>query len=341
MLDGYVSERLGVALPIDRAVLEACQLRLLKSTVEHAVNNSKYYVQHLRGAHFDSLSDFSFLPFTTPDDMRVNGEKMLCLPPRRIDRVVTLLTSGTTGNPKRIFFTSGELKLTEEYFMHGMAEFVSPGQRIIILFPGKSPDCLNDILSRALVRLNTTPNVFGFPGPERYVELAKLILDGNFDFLVGPPEAVAGFSRFSAQSGISERLAGRLRGVLLAASYVSEDCINDISSYLKCSIFEHYSMTETGYAGCVGCKKTGTYHIWESDIYYEIIDPENGRHMPDGELGEVVVTTLGKRAMPFIRYRTGDMSRRLSEPCPCGSRLHRLDRVGSRPEPKKFERPNV
>ena len=341
MLDGYVSERLGLSLPLDRERLEARRLSLLKSTVEYAVNNSRFYEKRLSGMHFDTLEEFSRLPFTYPDDLRTDGSAMLCVSPRDTDRVVTLLTSGTTGTPKRIFFTSEELKLTETYFMHGMAEFVSPGQRIVILFPGKSPDCLNDILSRALVRLGTIPYAFGFPTPERYTELLQLIFDGSFDFLVGPPEAISGFARFAVSVGADKKLAGQIRGVLLAASFASDGCINEIKAAFRCEVFGHYSMTETAYAGCVGCTKTDAYHSWESDVYYEIVDPESGIPLPAGERGEIVVTTFGKRAMPFIRYRTGDISRLITVPCPCGSRLYRLGRVESRPEPKKFERPGV
>ena len=76
--------------------------------------------------------------------------------------------------------------------------------------------------------------------------------------------------------------------------------------------------------------------MWESGLYYEIIDPDAGVPLPEGEVGEIVVTTLNREGMPFLRYRTGDISRFLPGPCPCGSALRRLERVGERPAGKKF-----
>ena len=341
MLDGYVSRRLGYTRLLTRTELDEKRLALLKEAVRYAVNNSKFYEEKLKGAEFDSFKDYSALPFTTPGDVISHGHNMLCVPARDIHRVVTLFTSGTTGTPKRIYFTEEELKLTDEYFSHGMAEFVTAGRRVLILFPGRSPDCLNDLLSRALLRIGVQSAVFGFPAQESYGKLLNTVIEGNFDFLAGPPEAVSGFACYLLEEGLSHRLSGRIKGVLLAASCVTEKCVEEIKTAIGCPVFEHYSMTETAYAGCVGCTVTPAYHIWESDLYYEIVDPESGRPLPPGEAGEIVVTTMGKRAMPFIRYRTGDLSRLIEEPCPCGSILHRLSRVESRPEPKKFECPEL
>jgi phenylacetate-coenzyme A ligase PaaK-like adenylate-forming protein len=72
------------------------------------------------------------------------------------------------------------------------------------------------------------------------------------------------------------------------------------------------------------------YHLREADLLFEIIDPVSGLPIPDGEWGEVVFTTLTRRGMPLIRYRTGDRSRFLTDPCPCGTVLRRLDRVSGR-----------
>ncbi len=341
MLDGYVSRRLGSARILTRAEQDDKRLSLLKEAVSHAVNNSRFYGERLKGADFDSFESFSALPFTTPEDVISRGHDMLCVPARDIHRVVTLFTSGTTGTPKRIYFTEEELRLTEEYFSHGMAEFVTAGQKVLILFPGRSPDCLNELLTRALSRIGVKSQVFGFPAPGSCGELLKTVIDGYFDFLAGPPEAVSGFARYLLDENLSHRLSGRIKGVLLAASCVTEKCVEEIKAAFGCTVFEHYSMTETAYAGCVGCTVTPTCHIWESDLYYELVDQESGLPVLPGETGEIVVTTLRKRAMPFIRYRTGDLSRLITRPCPCGSILRRLSRVESRPDPKKFRRPEI
>jgi len=80
----------------------------------------------------------------------------------------------------------------------------------------------------------------------------------------------------------------------------------------------------------VDCEAHMGYHLREADLYFEIVDPLTGEVLPDGELGEVVFTTLNRTGMPLIRYRTGDVSRFLPGPCGCGTMLRRLERVQCR-----------
>jgi phenylacetate-coenzyme A ligase PaaK-like adenylate-forming protein len=95
-------------------------------------------------------------------------------------------------------------------------------------------------------------------------------------------------------------------------------------------VFNHYGMTETGLGGGVECEARRGYHLREADLYVEVVEPNGTRPMPDGERGEVVVTTLTRTGMPLIRYRTGDLSRFIPGPCPCGTDLRTLERITGR-----------
>lgn len=97
-----------------------------------------------------------------------------------------------------------------------------------------------------------------------------------------------------------------------------------------CRVFNHYGSTEMGLGGGVECEALRGYHLREADLYFEIVDPVSGQAVPDGECGEVVFTTLTREGMPLIRYKTGDFSRFLKEPCPCGTVLKRMDKVRGR-----------
>ena len=101
-----------------------------------------------------TLADLAELPFTTAADIRSDPLALLCVSQGRIARAVTLQTSGTTGPTKRIFFSPEDLALTLDFFHHGMATLVSPGQRVLILLPGKLPDSVGDLLRRALGRMH-------------------------------------------------------------------------------------------------------------------------------------------------------------------------------------------
>lgn len=89
-------------------------------------------------------------------------------------------------------------------------------------------------------------------------------------------------------------------------------------------------MTEMGLGGGVECQARRGYHLREVDLYFEIVNPATGEAVADGESGEIVFTTLSRRGMPLIRYRTGDLSRFVPGICPCGTVLKTLERVRQR-----------
>lgn len=336
MLDRWVADTIGAEAPLTREALERWQLARLRETAAYARENSAFYRARLPAGEISSFADFAALPMTTADDLRAHGLQMLCVSPDSIARVVSLTTSGSTGKPKRVFFTQADQERTIDYFRHGMGEFVRPGSRVVSLFPGDSPGSLNDLLRQGLERMDTELRLTGYPTPDRYEAVLRMIADSGADALVGPASAVGGLARSSAGTEVGETLAAQVESVLLAAEYVSAADRTDIGRLWRCRVNEHYSMTETGLAGAVGCVQPGGYHVWEAGLYYEVVDPRTGAVLPDGALGELVVTTLTREGMPMIRYRTGDHSRFLTGRCACGSVLRRLERVRARPQKKKF-----
>jgi phenylacetate-CoA ligase len=118
--------------------------------------------------------------------------------------------------------------------------------------------------------------------------------------------------------------------VLLSTDYVPQSIVAAIESAWGCRVFNHYGTTEMGLGGGVFCEGDYGYHLREADLFFEIIDPHSGRAVPDGEPGEVVFTTLTRVGMPLLRYRTGDFSRFLPEPCPCGSLLKSMAKIAGR-----------
>ena len=339
MLDGWVAARLGLPAPLTRRALERRQLERICDTLAHAAAHSAFYRARLPADRVSSWEEFAALPFTWPEDIRTQGARMVCVGGGEIERVFTVLeTSGSSGRPKRICFTAGELEDTVDYFHHGMLEFAGAGDTAAILFPGRSPHSLNALLSEALRRMGAVPVVLGLPGPEDGPAVLERIVSLGARRLIGPPFAVAALAERSRALGLDGPVGRTVDSVLLAGSFVSETHCRTISEIWGCRIDEEYGMTETGLAGAVGCTLGGGYHPWSSDLYYEIVDPETGAVLPDGQEGELTVTTLGRRGMPLIRYRTGDISRILPGPCPCGSVLPHMARVGDRHCEKKYQR---
>lgn len=339
--EDWICARIGASSPLTRQALEAQQLHALNETLAYARAHSPFYRARLPEGKLTSLEALSALPFTTPDDLRQSGRQMLCVKPDAISRIVTLSTSGSTGMPKRVYFTPEDQERTIDYFHHGMATLIAPGSTVLILFPGSSPGSLNDLLMRGLERMGCMGIPFGFPTPERYEELCAAIEKTSASCLVGSARSIAGAAKWSLQHGRSRAVSARLNTVLLAADFVPEEACAAIRSIWSCTVHEHYGSTESGLGGALSCSAHHGYHIQACDLYVEIIDPCTLQPVPFGCQGELVFTTLTRKGMPFIRYRTGDRSRFLPGPCSCGSIVPRIDRVESRPQPKKFQRPDA
>lgn len=336
MLDAWVSEMLGLSGALTRGEIERWQLERLREVVSYARENSAFYRERLPAGEIASLAGFAALPFTTPEELRGQGGRMVCVHSREIERVVTLQSSGSTGSPKRIYSTAADQELTVEYFRRGMSGYVSAGDLVLSVLPGENPGSLNDLLKKGLERMGARLLTFGYPADSDLPRLLETILCRGVSSLVGPVSANARAAEYSVSAGLDAALAGRIKSVLLSAEYVPAERRALIERVWRCRVNEQYSMTETGYTGPVSCHVPGGYHVWEAGLYYEIVDPGSGLPVPEGEYGEIVVTTLLRRAMPLIRYRTGDRSRFVQGTCRCGSVLRRIERVGARPQEKKF-----
>ena len=328
-LEGWTAARLGlVEKRLDRRLLESYQLEKLSATIRLAAANSPFYRKHLgRNAAegLRTLADLTGLPFTDAADLRRYGSQMVCVSQSQINRVVTLDTSGTVGDPKRLWFTAEDQNLTVDFFQAGMSTLTRPGDRVLILLPGRRPGSVGALLAQALMGMSMTPLPYDWSG--NLADAASFLQYERVDSVVGSPIQVLAVARYSAERG------GPLpcpRTVLLSTDYAPRSLIREVERIWNCRVFDHYGMTEMGLGGGVECEAHVGYHLRETDLFFEIVDPQTGERLPDGCEGEVVFSTLTRRGMPLIRYRTGDLSRFLPEPCGCGSVLKRLDRLGGR-----------
>lgn len=314
--------------PLTRRAIKTYQLEKIREMVSYAGQESPFYRRLFGDAGSTQVwdwKDVNLLPFTTSEDLREQGMKLLCTPLEEIERVVTLETSGTTGSPKRLCFTAEDLAATADFFRCGMSTLVQPGETVLILLPGERPDSVGTLLAGALASSGIKPVVLG-PVTDCAATRAELLKYPGA-CLVGIPTQILSLARSDADKEIP---FGWVKSVLLASDYVPHAIRSALEQLWGCLVLEHYGMTETGLGGGVECEAAAGYHMREADLYTEIIDPETGERCPDGCVGEVVFTTLSRRGMPLIRYRTGDLARLLEEPCPCGSSLKRLEKVQGR-----------
>ncbi len=310
---------------LSRPEIEQYQGKRLRHLIDYCRQHSSFYRRKLADAAIStraSLDDLAGLPFTTEDDLRRHGAEMVCVSQDEVARIITIHSSGTTGAPKRLFFTEKDLEQTLDFFHQGMQPLVDPGQRVVILLPGTTPDSTGHLLAQALHRMDVSSDILGLvddPG-----QAARQLGEIRPDVLVGFPVQILAIARMAASLALP---LGTIRSVLLCSDYVPKSLCSQVSELLACDIFTHYGTVETGLGGGVDCAAHQGAHLREADLLFEIIDPHTARPLADGTWGEIVVTTLTRAGMPLIRYRTGDLGQLLSGPCPCGSHIRRLDKV--------------
>jgi phenylacetate-coenzyme A ligase PaaK-like adenylate-forming protein len=328
-LDAWVAKEIGTSTPpISCVDIQSYQLDRINRIIPYVKKNSRYFREALKlfPDQVGSLEEFTRFPFTTGDTLREIPEKLICVSQQDIARVVTFNTSGTTGKPKRCFFTQDDLELTVDFFGTGMSTLVSPGDRVLILLPDKTPDSVGDLLYRGLERIGAIP--FKHGPVHDLDETLGCMCANRVNALVGVPTQVLALARY--QESRSKEFPVHIKSILLSTDYVPEAIVSVLETVWGCAVYNHYGMTEMGLGGGVFCSGRYGYHLREADMYFEIIDPQTGKNLPDGQTGEVVFTTLTRTGMPLIRYRTGDYSRFLPEKCPCGSDLKSLEKISGR-----------
>jgi phenylacetate-CoA ligase len=318
-LDAWIAQKIGSASGLTRDALTSYQLDSLRETLEWARKKSRFYQERLKGApsSISNQDDLARLPFTTAHDLRADGPGMVCVSQDNIQRVVTLDTSGTTGQPKRLFFTKEDQELTLDFFRVGMSTFTRPGERVLILLPCERAGGVGDLLAQALIRLGGQPIRHGVV--QDLNATLSVMQTECVDGVVGIPAQVLALARHSPGQKINH--------VLLSTDHVPGSISRAIEQAWGCRVYNHYGMTEMGLGGGVDCQARRGYHLREADMLFEIIDPLSGQPMPEGATGEVVFTTLTRRGMPLIRYRTGDISHFLPGACPCGTSLSTLAHI--------------
>ncbi len=325
-LDGWIDATIGPG-----TTLEEYQLRMLRKTLALVRRHSRYGAEKFAAVspeEIHTLADVHKLPFTTAKEVAEYGQGMLCVGGREIHRIVTIPTSGTSGAAKRLFFTQEDQELTRDFFHHGMLNLTGPGGRVLVLLPCDTPGNTGALLCEALGRVPAEALPFGIVTAENADEAEALLLESEADAIVGIPTQLLWLAGGPLAGCI--RRAGRLKSALLATDHVPAPLAKRIEQAWGCRVFEHYGLTESGLGGGVSCEAQGGYHLREADLLVEIVDAETGQPLPDGQEGEVVFTTLTRRAMPLIRYRTGDRACFSLRPCACGSSLRTLCRVEGR-----------
>ncbi len=310
----------------DKETLDNYKLKKFIETINYAKENSKFYKDKLKEVYTDSiksLKDIDAVPFTYPKEVAERSYEFLCIPQKYVTRIVTLKTSGTTVvDGKKIFFTDKDLNLTVNFFAEGFKAMVNAGDKVMIMMPGETYGSLGDIIKKSLDRLNIECFVYGVL--KDCEDAGNFIENNHINTIVALPMQAMYLSKMK-----DDIFKHNIKKLMLSADYVPEVIIKGFNKN-DIIVFTHYGLTETGYGCAVECEQLNGYHIRENDVYLEIIDPVTGFVSEDGDIGEIVLTTYNREAMPLIRYRTGDYGLYKTENCKCGTFLKTLERSKGR-----------
>lgn len=316
-----------------RGELQAVQSRRLRETVQHAYENVEFYREALDDAgvapdDVQTVDDVTELPFTTKAAFREQYPDGLFAVPNE-DIVRLHASSGTTGKPKIVGYTEADLDLWHGVMARSMrAAGITASDTVQNAYGyGLFTGGLGFHGGAEELGTEVVPSSSG--NTQRQIDLAQ---DLDSDALGCTPSYALYFAEAAEDMGIDAAEDLALSTVLYGAEPCTEPMREAIETRLGATGIENYGLSELiGPGVAVECHEAQDgLHIWEDHFYPEIIDPDTGEVLPEGEEGELVLTSLSKEALPILRYRTGDMTSLTAEPCQCGRTMVRMDGVTGR-----------
>jgi len=306
---------------LERPALRRLQSDRLSATLERAAR-TPFYRERL-----GTCRDLSQLPFTTKADLRAGFPYGFLAVP--LDEVVRLhSSSGTTGNPTVIYHTRADIASWQDLVA-----------RCMYMAGMRSTDVFQNIMGYGLF----TGGLGFHYGAEKLGAMTIPVGPGNSkrqiwfmrEFKTTVMHILPSYAlRLAAhvrELGLDPRRDFGVRMAFVGAEPHTEETRRRIEETWNLRAFNSYGLSEMcGPGVAFECPEQAGMHIWEDRFLVEIVDPDTGAPVPDGECGELVLTTLDREATPLVRYRTRDLTRLIPEPCPCGRTHRRIDRIRGR-----------
>jgi len=308
--------------------INANQLQLVNKQIKRLIDCQNFYGRKLKEAGVDQLAskeDFEKLPFSEKDDLReCYPLGLMACPEEEVVRIHS--SSGTTGTPVIIPYTKKDVEdwaimFKRCYELAGITNkdriHITPGYGLWTAGIGFQAGC--ELLGAMAIPM----------GPGNTEKQLQMMMDLKSTVLCATSSYALLLAEEIAKRGIKDRI--HLTKGVIGSERWGEKMRKRIREELGIELYDIYGLTEIYGPGIgVNCKYDTGMHIFDDYLYTEIIDPETGKVLPDGEWGEIVITTLVKEGAPLIRYRTHDLSRIIPGECPCGRTYPRLDVIAGR-----------
>ena len=316
---------------LSRSGIEALQSERLRATVRHCMNSPFYKKRFAEcGLTPDDIrtpADLYKIPFTTKQDLRDTYPFGIASVP--LEKCVRLhSSSGTTGNPTVVLHSARDLDQWAEavarclWMVGCRPDDVFQNSSGYGMFTGG----LGFQYGAERLGMMTVP-----AGAGNTLRQLKFFTDFGTTVVHAIPSYAGRLYEVMCQQGIDPRRDLKLRTLVIGAEPHSEDTRRRIEDMLGVKAYNSFGMSEMcGPGVAFECLEQNGMHIWEDYYIVEIVNPDTLEPVPDGEVGELVLTTINREAMPLLRYRTRDLTRILPGPCPCGREHKRIDRMKGR-----------
>lgn len=299
------------------------QFQLIKEQLKKLTEKECFYKQKLEGidiASIQSQEDFEKLPFTWKGDLREAYPLGLqAVPEEEVVRIHS--SSGTTGTPVIIPYTAKDvddwaIMFKRCYEMAGVTNLdrvhITPGYGLWTAGIGFQNGA--EKLGAMVVPM----------GPGNTDKQLRMMMDLKSTVLCATSSYALLLAEEIAKRGIGNKI--HLKKGVIGSERWGEKMRKRIANELGVQLYDIYGLTEVYGPGIgISCDHECGMHVWDDYLYFEIVNPKTGEVLPDGEIGELVITTLKKEGAPLIRYRTHDLTRFIPGDCPCGSKYPRID----------------
>jgi len=317
---------------LSRQELEALQWQRLQQTLQRASHASPFYAKRLKQAGISSvelkgLADISRVPLTSKQDLRDHYPYgFICIPREHLLRLH--VSSGTTGQATAVFYSRQDVD--------SWADLMA---RCMYMTGARPGDVFQNMTGYGLFtgglgfhygaeRLGALTIPAGAGNTKRQIQLLQ---DFSTTIIHIIPSYALHLMEVMTEQGINPRERLQLRIAYLGAEPYSEEVRQRVEAFYGIRAYNSYGLSEMNGPGVAfECPEQNGLHIWEDAYLVEVVDPNTAEPVPDGNYGELVLTTIDREAMPLIRYRTRDLTRILPGDCPCGRAHRRLDRIQGR-----------
>jgi len=316
---------------IDREDLTQLQVERLQLTLNRVYRNVAFYKNLYDGKNINiedikSLKDLTKLPFTTKEDLRKSYPyDMFAVPLRDIVRIHS--TSGTTGKPIVVGYTKSDIGIWSSLVARVLTaaevtdhDFIQIAFNYHLFTGGFGFHYASEKVGASVI-------------PASNVDISKqvaIMKDFKTSTLVSTPGFALHIAAVLEDMGIHPESLNLRVGVFGAEPW-SQNLRSEIERTLRISAYDNYGITEVlGPGVAYECTEKKGLHVNEDHFIVEVIDRNTLEPVGPGEKGELVFTTITKQGFPLIRYRTGDISALIPEPCPCGRTLMRMEKVTGR-----------